>query len=1423
MELDYIKAAAQQRLGYKVGRDVETDIFQRSLDALIADLPPDPIELIYRVIFLHGEGGIGKSFLLSLFASVCEDKGIPFVFLDALDSAGQPRYLSFPNFLRALCLSLEGEPWTRRFLGKPLSRFKDAWQAYKDAENRLKSAESTTDMEIPGERLIEAAAHLAGTFGSEALGIPPGIGERGAEFALEGARLGISALRRGKRWPTGLSLLYEHMERLETALFQDVKEALGDRPIVLMIDSYDGFQAMELAVHQFLFERLELNRLIVLAARTRPSSFLHRDLIGYFFDRPVFPFTSEEARTYLIDKRSITDPQVVAAVVDLAAGLPLAVCIAADVIATAPDARQAAEWVQSGASRRADIVARVAEWLLWSLDEDRRRLMFACAVLGEFDPEALGKVQGTQVVAENVAWLTNLSFVYPVRGRLRLHGRGRRFLLEHFRGLPGDDYQRYEERAALWYQELLEGLRKLEEPYEDDNWRDWTIFKVYHWLMTGTEQGTKVFYDALADALWEQEWTFAVKLLEAAVSPPGVEAEKELLQLLLAGCRAYAQEDYAKAESPFQHLAEVAGRNARVEQIANDMLGELYRRMDGRERDSITHYQKAMRLFETFGEDRKVASTLVNQGRVYRQLGEWETAILLFKRAADIRERLSEYEMQSSALIWGAIAYRDWGRNEEALQYHKQALEAGEESRKPEQVAWARRERALTLRTAGRYDEAVKEHRQNIEECTRAGRSDWAAYARRELGITLRGAGRYDEAISEGQQAIEELIQLGQADSAAYARRELGVTLQQAGHYDEAISEGQQAIEELTQLGREAEAAYARYVLAQAYRAAGRYDEAVREHQKNIEERTQLGQPDQAAYARRELVVTLRDAGRYDEAVAEGQQTINELTQLGRLDSAAYMRYVLAQTYRAAGRYDEAVREHQKNIKEIAQLEQPDGVAYARQELGVTLREAGRYDEAIAEGQQAIEELAQLELGPHVAYARYVLAQTYRAAGRYDEAMREHQKNIEERTRLRQVDKAAYARRRLGVTLRDAGRYEEAISEGQRTINELTQLGRLDSAAYARYVLAQTYRAAGRYDEAVREHQKNIEERTRLGQPDQAAYARRELGATLRDAGRYDKAIAEGQQAIEELTQLGRLDSAAYARRELGGTLREAGRYDEAMAEGQQAIDELTCIGRPLGVLWARQELAHTYRDWGHFGDAITQHLTAVEMLQPTIQKAQLSDILFGLAITYRHAQQWDNAQKTLNQCLDLEHQLGRVYDEASAERESCMLYREWGRYPEAEEHGLSSLNLGGTPAAIAYRHEVLGRLYQAWGKPKQAKQHLNQALEAYAHLHAEVDVADTKIVLANVAADEGESERAEALMQEGLAIYRRLNRRVKIAEALRELGKLYNRAGKPEEGHTCLEQSLSLYTELDIRPEIEKTKTILEHINEGITTEEIC
>ncbi len=1411
MELDYTKAALQQRLKYKVGRDFETATFERSLDALIAGQDADPAAGTYRVLFLFGEGGIGKSFLLSLFASLCKDKDVPFVQLDALDIRGQPRYLTLPDFLKGLCLELEENTWARRLLSKSFSRFGEAWRAYKDTESRLKRQEPMSGLEVPDEDLIDVTARAVGAVGSQVLGIPTVVGEHVAEFGVAGSRWAISALRRSIRRTADLDLLYEHWERLEVALFQDLADALGNRPIVLLLDSYDELSDIEPDVHRFLFQRLKVKRLIVLAARRRPGPFLQQALLTYFWPRLVPDFTPEEARTYLIDKRGVTDSEVVDAVVELALGLPLALGIAGDAISTLSDPRQALDWVRSGAPGRAQIVAHIAEWLLRTLSEHRRHLMFACAVLGEFDREILGKVHGDQVVAEDLAWLENLSFVTTERGRLRLHDRVRRFLLEYLRDLPGDDYCRLQERAALSYQELLEGLPKLEKPHEDDNWRDWTMAKAYHWLMTGTEKGSDVFYDTIADALWEQEATFAVKLLEAAVSPPSIETKKEPLQFLLAGCRAYAQEDYAKAESPFQHLAEVAGRSARLEQIANDMLGELYSRMDDRERAAITHYQKALSLFETFGEDLKVATTLVNQGRVYQQLEEWGTAITLFKRAADICECLSEYEMQSSALIWGAIAYRDWGRYEEALQYHKQALEAGEESRKPEQVAWARRERALTLRTAGRYDEAVKEHRQNIEECTRAGQSDWAAYARRELGVTLRGAGRYDEAISEGQQAIEELIQLGQADSAAYARRELGVTLQQAGHYDEAISEGQQAIEELTQLGREAEAANARYVLAQAYRAAGRYDEAVREHQKNIKERTRLGQPDEAAYARWELGITLREAGRYDEAISEGQQTIEELTQLGRETGVAYARYVLAQTYRAAGRYDEAVGEHQQNIEEHTRLGQPDQAAYAWRELGVTLRQAGRYDEAISEGQQAIEELTQLGREAGADYARYVLAQTYRAAGRYDEAVREHQKNIEERARLRQPDQTAYARRELGVTLRKAGRYDEAISEGQQTIEELTQLGREAGVAYARYVLAQTCRAAGRYDEAVREHQKNIEERTRLGQPDWAAYARRGLGVTLRKAGRYDEAISEGQQTIEELTQLGQADSAAYARRELGITLRAAGRYDEAISEGQQTIEELTQLERLNDAAYARYELARTYRDWGHFGDAITQHLSAVEILQPTIQKAQLSDTLFGLAITYRHAQQWDNAQEILSQCLELERQLGRIFYEASVERELCMVYREWGRYPEAEDHGLSSLMLGGLPARIAYRHETLGRLYQAWNKPKQARQHLNQALEAYAHLHYEVDVADTNIVLANVAADEGEFERAETLIQESLAIYRRLNRRVKIAEALRKLGKLYRRAGKPEDGHTYLEQGLSLYTELDIQPEIEKTKAILE------------
>jgi hypothetical protein len=64
MERDFTKAATQDQLRYRVGRTKEIDVFQRSLAGLIKGLNHNRRELIYRVLFLSGEGGIGKSQVL---------------------------------------------------------------------------------------------------------------------------------------------------------------------------------------------------------------------------------------------------------------------------------------------------------------------------------------------------------------------------------------------------------------------------------------------------------------------------------------------------------------------------------------------------------------------------------------------------------------------------------------------------------------------------------------------------------------------------------------------------------------------------------------------------------------------------------------------------------------------------------------------------------------------------------------------------------------------------------------------------------------------------------------------------------------------------------------------------------------------------------------------------------------------------------------------------------------------------------------------------------------------------------------------------------------------------------------------------------------------------------------------------------------
>ncbi|MDQ6523842.1 hypothetical protein RB608_09540 [Nocardioides sp. LHD-245] len=191
--------------------------------------------------------------------------------------------------------------------------------------------------------------------------------------------------------------------------------AAGSTPAqLLLVDGCDELVALWLQLRLRVGQRTAPGNRLVIASRETPEQAWHRP--GWdarALSLPLLPFTADEAEALAL-ARGVTDPADRTALVAWSAGLPLAVTLAADAVATGLSSAALAGDPDLATILQTHVVGG-------SLSADHLTALTVAAIAGEFDGRTLAAGAPGIDTADAEAWLRGLSFVSPVGSRLRIH------------------------------------------------------------------------------------------------------------------------------------------------------------------------------------------------------------------------------------------------------------------------------------------------------------------------------------------------------------------------------------------------------------------------------------------------------------------------------------------------------------------------------------------------------------------------------------------------------------------------------------------------------------------------------------------------------------------------------------------------------------------------------------------------------------------------------------------------------------------------------------------------------------------------------------------------------------------------------------------------------------------------------------------
>uniref|UniRef100_UPI004040330E hypothetical protein n=1 Tax=Streptomyces sp. DG1A-41 TaxID=3125779 RepID=UPI004040330E len=462
------------RAGF-VGRAAERALFRANFDT-----PPHDERHRFR-FHVHGNAGVGKTFLLREWEQIAREQGALTAYVD--DSCG-----SVPVVMREISRQFAAQG--RRL--KELDRMLAAHDERRHEAELAALAALDAQAEDAGP---SAGGRVAARAGVVALGMVPVVGPLAGLLDSDQLAGGVDRFRESVfarfRDHEDVRLVFAPEQVLTPVLLRELSQAATSAPwIVLFLDTYERTAPY---LDHWLHETMTTDRhgampatAVVVTAGQRPwDTALWGGLRDFMTDVPLSPFTEAEARGLLAGKGVTAEP-VVEEVLRLTGGLPVLVSTLAESRPADPD----------------DVgdpsATAVERFLKWERDPARRAAALSCALPRWLDADVFRAVSDCpeEQLEPLYEWLRSMPFVGEQGGgRLRFHDVVRAPMLRAERSRSPRGWAERQRRLARtfggWREETEAGGA---EPLADETWRSLRLAEVYHLLCAGER-------DALPQAL----------------------------------------------------------------------------------------------------------------------------------------------------------------------------------------------------------------------------------------------------------------------------------------------------------------------------------------------------------------------------------------------------------------------------------------------------------------------------------------------------------------------------------------------------------------------------------------------------------------------------------------------------------------------------------------------------------------------------------------------------------------------------------------------------------------------------------------------------------------------------------------------------------------------------------------------------------
>ncbi|MDJ0386075.1 tetratricopeptide repeat protein [Streptomyces sp. G-G2] len=217
--------------------------------------------------------------------------------------------------------------------------------------------------------------------------------------------------------------------------------------------------------------------------------------------------------------------------------------------------------------------------------------------------------------------------------------------------------------------------------------------------------------------------------------------------------------------------------------------------------EAIDAHTQDLAICRELGERHGEGQGLDNLGSVLQEVRRFEEAIDAHTQATTIFRELGDRHGEGQTLNNLGLALREVRRFEEAIDAHTQGLAICREFGDRHSEGQTLNNLGLALREVRRFEEAIDAHTQDLAICREFGDRHGEGQTLNNLGLALREVRRFEEAIDAHTQATTIFRELGDRHSEGQTLNNLGNALREVRRFEEAIDAHTQATTIFRELG----------------------------------------------------------------------------------------------------------------------------------------------------------------------------------------------------------------------------------------------------------------------------------------------------------------------------------------------------------------------------------------------------------------------------------------------------------------------------------------------------------------------------------------------------------------------------------------------------------------------------------------------